>query len=130
MSVYFCLLKKNISENNFFLFQGNIILTDYEYTILNILRPRTDNSQDVRFAVRETYPLDVAKQHEVPTEEKYGFILLIIGVVLKLIGSNIYMDSSTHVVLYIILKYIYSTTTQLHQSLTYISYKNIYKSWI
>ena len=50
--------------------QGNIVLTDYEYTILNILRPRTDNSQDVRFAVREQYPVAVAKHHEVPTEEK------------------------------------------------------------
>lgn len=47
------------------------MLTDYEYTILNILRPRTDQSQDVRFAVREKYPLDGAKQHELPTEEKY-----------------------------------------------------------
>ena len=50
--------------------QGNIVLTDFEYTILNILRPRTDNSQDVRFAVRELYPVAVAKHHEVPTEEK------------------------------------------------------------
>ncbi|XP_041351637.1 nuclear export mediator factor Nemf-like [Gigantopelta aegis] len=56
--------------------RGNIVLTDYEYTILNILRPRTDNSQDVRFAVREIYPLDVAKQHEVPTEEKLRQIIL------------------------------------------------------
>jgi len=42
--------------------QGNIVLTDYEYLILNILRPRTDESQDVRFAVREKYPLDCARQ--------------------------------------------------------------------
>ena len=46
--------------------QGNLILTDYEYTILNILRPRTDESQDVRFAVREKYPLENAKQHTGP----------------------------------------------------------------
>lgn len=45
------------------------MLTDFEYTILNILRPRTDKCQDVRFAVKETYPIDAAKQHEVPTEE-------------------------------------------------------------
>lgn len=50
--------------------RGNIVLTDSEYVILNILRPRTDNSQDVRFAVREQYPIAAAKHHEVPTEEK------------------------------------------------------------
>ncbi|XP_046545079.1 nuclear export mediator factor NEMF-like [Haliotis rubra] len=55
--------------------RGNIVLTDYEYTILNILRPRTDNSQDVRFAVRETYPVDVAKQHELPTVERLTEIM-------------------------------------------------------
>ena len=40
-----------------------MILTDYEYTILNLLRARTDESQDVRFAVRETYPINVAREH-------------------------------------------------------------------
>ena len=44
--------------------QGNIVLTDFEYLILNILRPRTDESQDVRFAVREKYPLDCARQSQ------------------------------------------------------------------
>ena len=44
-------------------FQGNIILTDFEYTILNLLRTRTD-SDDVRFAVRERYPLENARQYE------------------------------------------------------------------
>ena len=47
------------------------MLTDFEYTILNILRPRTDKCQDVRFAVKETYPLAAAKEHVVPTEERY-----------------------------------------------------------
>lgn len=56
--------------------RGNIVLTDFEYTILNILRPRTDKCQDVRFAVKETYPIDAAKQHEVPTEESLRGILL------------------------------------------------------
>lgn len=46
------------------------MLTDFEYTILNILRPRTDQCQDVRFAVREKYPVDGVKQHELPSEEK------------------------------------------------------------
>ncbi|NXY62485.1 NEMF factor, partial [Callaeas wilsoni] len=41
--------------------RGNIVLTDHEYVILNILRFRTDGADDVRFAVRERYPLDSAK---------------------------------------------------------------------
>ncbi|KAJ8308819.1 hypothetical protein KUTeg_013693 [Tegillarca granosa] len=56
--------------------RGNIILTDFEYTILNILRPRTDTCQDVRFAVRETYPVANAKQHDVPTDERLREIIL------------------------------------------------------
>ncbi|CAH1790707.1 unnamed protein product [Owenia fusiformis] len=44
--------------------RGNVVLTDHEYTILNILRPRTDDSQDVRFAVREKYPIEGAKQQQ------------------------------------------------------------------
>ncbi|XP_038077635.1 nuclear export mediator factor Nemf-like [Patiria miniata] len=43
--------------------RGNIFLTDSEYTILNLLRTRTD-SEDVRFAVRETYPVEAAKKPE------------------------------------------------------------------
>ncbi|XP_066486559.1 ribosome quality control complex subunit NEMF [Tiliqua scincoides] len=41
--------------------RGNIVLTDHEYLILNILRFRTDEVDDVRFAVREHYPVDNAK---------------------------------------------------------------------
>ncbi|XP_021523873.2 ribosome quality control complex subunit NEMF isoform X3 [Aotus nancymaae] len=44
--------------------KGNIILTDYEYVILNILRFRTDEADDVKFAVRERYPLDHARAAE------------------------------------------------------------------
>ena len=40
------------------------MLTDHEYLILNILRPRTDESQDVRFAVRENYPVEAARPPE------------------------------------------------------------------
>ncbi|KAK5972460.1 Nuclear export mediator factor NEMF [Trichostrongylus colubriformis] len=36
--------------------RGNIVLTDSSYTILNILRPRTDKDNDVRLVVREQYP--------------------------------------------------------------------------
>lgn len=48
----------------FILLQGNIVLTDYEYLILNILRFRTDESDDVKFAVRERYPVDHARAAE------------------------------------------------------------------
>ncbi|NXO13710.1 NEMF factor, partial [Oriolus oriolus] len=41
--------------------RGNIVLADHEYIILNILRFRTDGADDVRFAVRERYPVDSAK---------------------------------------------------------------------
>ncbi|NXH96856.1 NEMF factor, partial [Pachycephala philippinensis] len=41
--------------------RGNIVLTDHEYLILNILRFRTDEADDVRFAVRERYPVESAK---------------------------------------------------------------------
>ncbi|XP_071510699.1 ribosome quality control complex subunit NEMF-like [Diadema antillarum] len=41
--------------------RGNIALTDHEYTILTLLRTRKD-SEDVRFAVRERYPTDAARQ--------------------------------------------------------------------
>nr|XP_020667671.1 nuclear export mediator factor NEMF [Pogona vitticeps] len=41
--------------------RGNIVLTDHQYLILNILRFRTDEADDVKFAVREHYPVDGAK---------------------------------------------------------------------
>uniref|UniRef100_A0A0N5B4N9 NFACT-R_1 domain-containing protein n=1 Tax=Strongyloides papillosus TaxID=174720 RepID=A0A0N5B4N9_STREA len=41
--------------------RGNVLLTDHNYTILNILRPRTDKDHDVRFTVRERYPLELAQ---------------------------------------------------------------------
>lgn len=41
--------------------RGNIVLTDFEYTILNILRPRSTDSEDVKFIVREKYPVDKAR---------------------------------------------------------------------
>ncbi|XP_029340274.1 nuclear export mediator factor NEMF isoform X2 [Mus caroli] len=44
--------------------RGNIVLTDYEYLILNILRFRTDEADDVKFAVRERYPIDHARAAE------------------------------------------------------------------
>ncbi|XP_078262175.1 ribosome quality control complex subunit NEMF isoform X1 [Rhinoraja longicauda] len=44
--------------------RGNIVLTDCEYTILNLLRFRTNEVQDVKLAVRERYPVDNAKGPE------------------------------------------------------------------
>ncbi|XP_013772570.1 nuclear export mediator factor NEMF-like [Limulus polyphemus] len=44
--------------------RGNIVLTDSEYIILNILRPRAKGSEDVKFVVREKYPVDLAQQSE------------------------------------------------------------------
>lgn len=41
--------------------RGNIILTDHEMTILNILRPHVEG-EEVRFAVREKYPESRAKE--------------------------------------------------------------------
>ncbi|CAK9808303.1 Ribosome quality control complex subunit NEMF homolog [Anthophora plagiata] len=39
--------------------RGNIVLTDHEMTILNILRPHTEGDK-IRFAVKEKYPMDRA----------------------------------------------------------------------
>ncbi|XP_068683758.1 ribosome quality control complex subunit NEMF-like isoform X2 [Montipora foliosa] len=43
--------------------RGNVVLTDYEYTILSLRRTRPD-SEDVQFAVREKYPVHSARQRE------------------------------------------------------------------
>lgn len=43
--------------------RGNVILCDYEYTILNVLRPHVEG-EEIRFAVREKYPLSRAKDDE------------------------------------------------------------------
>ncbi|KFV66627.1 Nuclear export mediator factor Nemf, partial [Dryobates pubescens] len=57
--------------------RGNIVLTDHEYIILNILRFRTDEADDVRFAVREQYPVDSAKAPApLPTLERLTEIIL------------------------------------------------------
>ncbi|KAG7224129.1 hypothetical protein INR49_019864 [Caranx melampygus] len=44
--------------------RGNIILADHEYTILNLLRFRTDEAEDVKIAVRERYPVESARPPE------------------------------------------------------------------
>jgi len=54
--------------------RGNLVLTDWEYKILNILRPRVAGEE--KFLVRETYPLELCK-HELPVlnEEKLHSLL-------------------------------------------------------
>ncbi|XP_041469518.1 nuclear export mediator factor NEMF-like [Lytechinus variegatus] len=55
--------------------RGNVALTDHEYTILTLLRTRKD-SDDVRFAVRERYPVDTARQPDpIPPLERIQEIL-------------------------------------------------------
>ncbi|XP_062863885.1 ribosome quality control complex subunit NEMF-like [Trichomycterus rosablanca] len=44
--------------------RGNIILTDHEFTILNLLRFRTAEAEDVKIAVRERYPIENARPPE------------------------------------------------------------------
>ncbi|KAJ8394233.1 hypothetical protein AAFF_G00048160 [Aldrovandia affinis] len=47
--------------------RGNIVLTDHEYTILNLLRFRTaeaEAEEDVKIAVRERYPVECARAPE------------------------------------------------------------------
>uniref|UniRef100_A0A1B6D3Q3 NFACT RNA-binding domain-containing protein n=1 Tax=Clastoptera arizonana TaxID=38151 RepID=A0A1B6D3Q3_9HEMI len=45
--------------------RGNIILTNYELTILNVLRPHTEGDK-IKFAVQEKYPVDRAHLRELP----------------------------------------------------------------
>ncbi|XP_017879873.1 nuclear export mediator factor NEMF homolog [Ceratina calcarata] len=49
--------------------RGNIVLTDHEMTILNILRPHTEGDK-IRFAVKEKYPMDRAHQNTMPPLEE------------------------------------------------------------
>ncbi|XP_029046457.2 nuclear export mediator factor NEMF homolog [Osmia bicornis bicornis] len=49
--------------------RGNIVLTDHEMTILNILRPHTEGDK-IRFAVKEKYPVNRAHQNTMPPMEE------------------------------------------------------------
>lgn len=67
VSKYYALLRwldANLSLHVCFLLQGNIVLADYEYTILNLLRFRTAEAEDVKIAVRERYPVENARPPE------------------------------------------------------------------
>lgn len=54
--------------------RGNIILTDYEWLILNVLRPHTEGDR-IKFVVREKYPQDRARISAVPTLDELRTIL-------------------------------------------------------
>ncbi|XP_037084883.1 nuclear export mediator factor Nemf-like [Pollicipes pollicipes] len=49
--------------------RGNVVLTDHQYTILNILRPRTD-AESVRLASKEVYPVEKARPFQPRSEEQ------------------------------------------------------------
>lgn len=49
--------------------KGNIILTDYELTILYVLRPHTEGDR-IKFVVREKYPQDRARTCGAPSKEQ------------------------------------------------------------
>ncbi|CAH8457427.1 unnamed protein product [Schistosoma guineensis] len=42
--------------------RGNMLLTDESFTILHLLRPRTDKNQNIRFAAHEKYPITSCRQ--------------------------------------------------------------------
>lgn len=54
--------------------RGNIVLTDYEMTILNVLRPHTEGEK-VKFAVREKYPQNRARENTVSSLDDLRSIL-------------------------------------------------------
>ncbi|XP_063831229.1 ribosome quality control complex subunit NEMF homolog [Ostrinia nubilalis] len=55
--------------------RGNIVLTDCDWTILNVLRPHVERDK-IRFAVKEKYPLDRAKtNYAAPSEDALKEIL-------------------------------------------------------
>lgn len=54
--------------------KGNVILTDHELTILYVLRPHTEGDR-IKFAVREKYPQDRAREAGAPTKEQIEAIM-------------------------------------------------------
>ncbi|KAG5894542.1 hypothetical protein JTB14_026830 [Gonioctena quinquepunctata] len=54
--------------------RGNIMLTDYEYIILYVLRPHTEGDK-IKFAVKEKYPQDRAREGGMVSKERITEIL-------------------------------------------------------
>jgi len=50
-------------------------LTDYEFTILSLLRTRTDADTDVRFAARQTFSTETIKKDQ-PTPTLEGWVYI------------------------------------------------------
>lgn len=55
--------------------RGNIVITDYTFTILNLLRPHTEGDK-VKFAVREKYPQNRARENVGVTKQEINNILI------------------------------------------------------
>ncbi|GJQ79158.1 hypothetical protein Trydic_g5409 [Trypoxylus dichotomus] len=55
--------------------RGNIVLTDYELTILYVLRPHSEGDR-IKFAVKEKYPMCRARESTLPTIESIKEILV------------------------------------------------------
>lgn len=53
--------------------KGNIIITDFELTILNVLRPHTEGDK-VKFVVREKYPQNRARESEMVNKDELKII--------------------------------------------------------
>uniref|UniRef100_A0A1Y1MZR1 NFACT RNA-binding domain-containing protein n=1 Tax=Photinus pyralis TaxID=7054 RepID=A0A1Y1MZR1_PHOPY len=54
--------------------RGNILLTDYEMTILNVLRPHTEGDK-VKFAVREKYPENRGRESNISNVDDLRLVL-------------------------------------------------------
>jgi predicted ribosome quality control (RQC) complex YloA/Tae2 family protein len=54
--------------------KGNIIFTDFEFTILNVLRPHTEGDR-FKFVVREKYPKNRARESSILTKDQLVNIL-------------------------------------------------------
>lgn len=54
--------------------RGNVILTDFEFTILNVLRPHAEGDK-VKFMVKEKYPQDRAREVDILNSERILEIL-------------------------------------------------------
>lgn len=55
--------------------RGNIVLTDHEMTILYVLRPHVEG-ETIRFAVKEKYPMDRAREYKKFSPEAIKDILI------------------------------------------------------
>ena len=50
-----------------------MVLTDHEYMILHLVRPRVDNTQDLKFFTRERYQLESVKKIDYISNNDFVF---------------------------------------------------------